>query len=495
LGGNPTFQSLLRQVRETTLGAFAHQDLPFAKLVDALRLQRSMDHAPLAQVLFVLQNAPVASVELADLTVQPVDFDNHTARFELVLFMTETDQGLVGLWNYNSDLFEATTIERMTRQFTTLLKGIVEQPDIRLNQISLLSESEKRQQAMQHKERKQSKMKSFADIKPKTVSLVQDQLVKTGYLQPGATMPLVVEPNSGDVDLIEWARNNRDYIEKELLKHGALLFRGFGLTSADQFEQFAQAITPQLFGEYGDLPREGVGGNVYTSTPYPPDKMILYHNESSHVKQWPMKQWFFCVQPSQEGGETPIVDCRKIYQELDPEIRERFAQKGLRYMRNYTDGLDVSWERFFQTSDRAAVEEYCRQAGIDFEWKADNNLRTSEHRLAVAKHPKTGEMVFFNQIQVHHVGYLDQEVQDSLYALYSEENLPRNVYYGDGTPIEQAVIDEILALYNRLSVSFPWQAGDIIMLDNMLVAHARNPYVGPRKIVVAMGEMIGEADL
>jgi alpha-ketoglutarate-dependent taurine dioxygenase len=104
-------------------------------------------------------------------------------------------------------------------------------------------------------------------------------------------------------------------------------------------------------------------------------------------------------------------------------------------------------------------------------------------------HPQTGELVFFNQIQLHHISFLEASARQAVLSLFDEKDYPRNVYYGDGTPIEPEVIDAITQTYEQTAVSFPWQPGDILMLDNMLTAHARKPYVGPRKIAVAMGEM------
>jgi amino acid adenylation domain-containing protein len=493
--GNPTFRQLLARVREVTLKAYTHQDLPFDKLVEELRPDRTLSQTPLFQLLFVMQNAPVPALEMAGLTLIPVAIDSGTAKFDLALFVSETETGIVGSWKYNSDLFDRETIAQMSNRFETLLGSIVAQPDSRLNTLEILTEAQKQKQAMQELKREKSNFSKFKSVKPKPVALPQGELIKTEYLQPGELFPLVAKPAVADVDLADWAKNNREFIEAKLLQHGGILFRGFIDPVVSAFEQFALSICSELFGEYGDLPREGVSPKVYGSTPYPADKAILFHSESSHLHRWPMKIWFFCVQPAQQGGETPIVDCRKIYQLLDPKLREKFAQKQIMYVRNYTDGLDVSWKDFFKTEDKSVVEEYCRQAGMEFEWKAGNNLRTRKIRPAIAKHPKTKEMVFFNQLPLHHISCLDAATRASLLSVFGEENLPRNVYYGDGTPIEDSVMEEIHAVYAQAAVSFPWQAGDILMLDNMLAAHSRNPFIGSRKIVVAMGEMIPESGI
>jgi alpha-ketoglutarate-dependent taurine dioxygenase/acyl carrier protein len=495
LSGNPSFRALLGRVREVALGAYAHQDMPFAKLVEVLRPDRRTSTTPLFQVLFVLQNTPMPALKLSDLTISTLEIDTGKAKFDLALFMKETEQGLAGLWKYNPELFNHDAITHLSHHFEALLNSIVKNPDTRIDALEMLSEAEKQKQLIEQAQREKANLKKFKTIKPKAVSLPQKQLIKTAFLQHEPSLPLVIEPDSDEIDLADWASSHREFIETNLLKHGAILFRGFNLTSAADFENVANAIHPNLFGEYGDLPREGVSGKVYGSTPYPPDKAILFHNESSHLHRWPLKIWFFCVQPAQQGGETPILDCRKIYQLLDPKLRERFEQKQLMYVRNYIEGLDVSWQDFFHTTDKAEVENYCRQAGIDFEWLDNNGLKTRKIRPALAKHPKTGELVFFNQLQLHHVSCLDSAVRQSLLSVFGENQLPRNVYYGDETPIEDSVMEEIGAIYRKAQVSFPWQQGDILMLDNMLTAHSRNPYVGFRKIVVAMGELMTSADL
>jgi alpha-ketoglutarate-dependent taurine dioxygenase len=336
--------------------------------------------------------------------------------------------------------------------------------------------------------------KSIAE-KREEIDLTQVSLTASSYLQPGQLLPLVIQPTMDGVNLASWAANNRDEIRTELARHGGILFHNFMVDSPAKFEAFARAISGELFDEYGDLPRENQGAKVYGSTPYPADKSILFHNESSHMHRWPMKIWFYCVKAAERGGATPIIDCRKIYQTLDPKIITRLTEKKLMYVRNFIDGLDVSWQQFFQTADKARAEDYCRKASIEWEWRGEKHLRTRQVCQAVAGHPHTGEMVFFNQIQLHHISCLEPAVRESMLAMFREEDLPRNVYYGDGSRLEDSVVAEISELYEQLAVRFQWQAGDVVMLDNMLVAHARDPFEGTRKILVAMAEITSAKDI
>jgi non-ribosomal peptide synthetase component F len=481
LSGHLTFGELLKQVREVLLEAYARQELPFEKLVEELKPPRDLSRNPLVQVLFVMQNTPRPVLELPGVKVHWLDLGSETSRFDVVLFVSENEGQIKTSWVYNAELFERASIERMSTQYERLLDQVVSDPLIRVGSLLMTAENDSA-----------APPQTVRRGRRKAVNLGQLSQVKTRLLYDDQTLPLVIEPEREDVDLAEWATANTEFVNTRLLDHGALLFRGFDVPAVPDFERFAQTLCPSLYGEYGDLPREEMGGKVYGSTPYPSDETILFHNESSHMHRWPMLIWFYCVKPSEVGGETPIVDCRKIYQALDPDMRRMFAERDLMYVRNFTPGLDVSWQHFFHTDDRAAVEDYCKQAGIEFEWRSDGGLRTRQVCPAIVKHPQTGETVFFNQLQLHHVSCLAPPVRESLLSMMPEEDFPRNVYYGDGARIEDGVMDQLLDLYRQCAVTFAWQRHDIIMLNNMLVAHSRNPYVGERKIVVALGNLVSK---
>ncbi|MGH9362501.1 MAG: TauD/TfdA family dioxygenase [Thermoanaerobaculia bacterium] len=339
----------------------------------------------------------------------------------------------------------------------------------------------------------QKPLPSFGDQGParRAVTLSAQELVSFEPF-PALNGPLLAaRPAVPGVDLAAWIGSHREPIAERLLRHGGILFRGFGPRSVADFERLTAAFGADLLEySYRSTPRSQVSDRIYTSTEYPADQYIPMHNEMSYTSSWPLKIWFFCAQPAASGGATPVADSRRVYERIRPPVRERFERLGVLYQRNFGHELDLPWESVFQTADRAAVEELCRAAGLEFEWKAGNRLRTRQVCPAVARHPRTGEPVWFNQAHLFHVSSLQPEVREALLAEFAEEELPRNTYYGDGAPIEEEVLEEVREAYRLEAVTFPWEQGDLLMLDNMLMAHGREPFTGPRKILVGMAEPI-----
>ncbi|HEX7184128.1 MAG TPA: TauD/TfdA family dioxygenase [Thermoanaerobaculia bacterium] len=322
----------------------------------------------------------------------------------------------------------------------------------------------------------------------KTVAVSQD-LLRTSPLFSGGGLPLLATPVLEGVDLSAWMSDHRSLVERLLLEHGGILFRGFSLSTPEELERVARALAGDLLPyTYRSTPRSQVSGEVYTSTEYPASQHIPMHNEMSYTRTWPLKIWFLCVQTAETGGETPIADSREVYHRIDPDVRERFSRLGVLYARNYGEGLDLSWQSVFQTDDKAEVEAFCRDADIGFEWRGMDRLRTRQVCQAVATHPVTGEPVWFNQAHLFHVSSLEPAVREALLSEFGEHDLPRNAFYGDGAAIEPEVLDHIRSTYEEASVRFPWHRGDLLMLDNMMVAHGRTPFTGARKVLVAMAE-------
>ena len=329
----------------------------------------------------------------------------------------------------------------------------------------------------------------FKAVTRKILSISPTELVKVDLMQSEQRLLPILQPSIDGISLVKWVASNQRFIETQLLQYGGILFRNFQIKLVSEFENFIRAISGELIEySYCSTPRSKVGENIYSSTEYPADQFIPLHNEMAYSSSWPMKIWFFCMEAANQGGETPIADSRKVFKSIDPRIKEHFHQKKIMYVRNYSEGLDLKWENVFQTNQRSEVEAYCRHAGIDFEWKDGNHLRTCQVCQAVATHPKTGEDVWFNQAHLFHVSSLKSEVRDFLLSSFNELDLPRNAYYGDGSPIEPSILEEIRHVYRQESFTFAWQKSDILMLDNMLMAHGRMPFSGPRKVVVGMAD-------
>jgi alpha-ketoglutarate-dependent taurine dioxygenase len=343
---------------------------------------------------------------------------------------------------------------------------------------------------MEEGTRMQSRLARPGGARRKAVSLSQESLVKLSHLERGGGLPLVAEPGMSNINPAVWAGNNRELIESRLLRHGAILFRGFELDSVSKFEEFARAVSPELL-DYRERssPRSEVKRGIYTSTDYPADQSIHFHNEQSYTRRWPMKLWFYCAQAAERGGATPIADGRRVLALLDPRLREGFRRKKVMYVRNYGYGLGLSWQNAFQTDDPADVEDYCRRASIDFEWKDGESLRTRQVFETIVTHPRTGEETWFEHAAFFHVSGLPASVRGSLLAEFAEEDLPSNTYYGDGSPIEDAALEAVREAYRQAAVSFPWREGDALLIDNMLTSHGREPFAGSRRIVVAMAEL------
>ena len=310
------------------------------------------------------------------------------------------------------------------------------------------------------------------------------------YVTDGFPAKAIFEGGISVTDFIPWYLGSQPILEDILLDKGAILFRGLAIASAPDFEALIAGIVPASLGyKDGNSPRTRLSSRVYTSTEYDASEAITMHNELSYSARWPSRVFFNCQIPASEGGETPIADSRLILKLMPPGIVEEISRRRIRYIRNLHGGQGVgpSWQYTFETEDREEVMRFCRENGTEYEWKEDGGLRLIQYSDGIIAHPRTGEEVWFNQVDQFHPSQLSREVYETLMLLYEEElDLPMYVTYGDGTTIPEDFITTIRQTTDGLAAASPWEKGDLLMLDNVLCCHGRKPYKGERKILVSM---------
>jgi alpha-ketoglutarate-dependent taurine dioxygenase len=311
----------------------------------------------------------------------------------------------------------------------------------------------------------------------------------------GGRLPALATPADAGVDLCLWAAGARDAVENLLAERKAILFRGFAGQSADQLDAFVAATSTGAPLEYVDrtTPRTGVGGGIYTSTVYPARYAIEQHSEGTYWRVWPCKIYFACAVAATRGGETPLTDNAAVLRRLPEEIRDAFAQRKFMLKRTFNKGFGLTWQEAFQTDRRSAVETYCADHEIEFEWRGDDVLLTRQVRAAIRRNPRTGEMVWFSHAAFYHASSYARELAAGLVEACGPDELPYETCFGDGAPIPTAWIEAIRAAIAAETSRFPWRAGDVLVADNMAVAHGRAPYEGERRVLVALTEARNDA--
>jgi len=321
-------------------------------------------------------------------------------------------------------------------------------------------------------------------------------MVKWLHVEGECGLPCIATPQGSSgreascAALTEWVGENPIAVKEKIEDHGAVLFRGFSFESVKDFDEFANVFCPSR-QDYigGNSPRTRIKDGVYTATEYPNSAKISLHNEASYLRSMPRHILFYCEAAPKRGGQTPLADCRKVFLGIAPSIRECFVSKRIKYVNNLHGGYGFgrSWREVFQTEDRREVEQWLEVRGYEFCWKADGGLRTSIVGDGAAKHPETNEDVWINQAEQWHPSSLDSRARKSLLSLLKEEDLPHNAYFGDGTPIMETDLEHIRRVLAEQEVVFEWAEKDVLLCDNYLVAHGRQPFTGERKILVALG--------
>jgi hypothetical protein len=322
-------------------------------------------------------------------------------------------------------------------------------------------------------------------------------------LAPAA--PLALDPRSGKPsvftvekpgDPIEWVHQHRDVLRRAVTARGWVRVRGLGLTDSTEVGAAFTRLGGRLMADREPFTaRRAHAEGVYSSSQWAANRPMGMHHELSYALEFPSLLLLACLHAPSRGGATAVADSCAVLDALPPELIARFAQRGWRLTRNYNDEIGCSIADSFGTDDRCYVEAYCAANAIEFAWQPDGGLRTWQRRDAVIRHPVSGERCWFNQVAFLNQWTLDPEVREFLVDIYGPNGLPVNTSYGDGEPINPDVIEQINHTYDIHTVYEPWQAGDLMLVDNIRTAHSRETFHGKREVLIAMTDPLTTAAL
>eukprot|EP00871_Galdieria_phlegrea_P005995 jgi/Galph1/883/GphlegSOOS_G5663.1 len=305
----------------------------------------------------------------------------------------------------------------------------------------------------------------------------------------GVVFPLTLNPLGSDSltleNLCNWIKERKNDLEERLQKHGTILFRGFPINSPEDFDIMVASFGYEDFPYIGGAaPRKQVTRRVFTSDEAPSSELIPFHHEMAQSPSYPGKLFFYCdIEPS-EGGETPILLSHTVYQKMKeqlPEFVDELEKKGVLYTRVMPNGDDPTtpigrgWQSTYGVEDPLEAERQYEKLQSQFEWLPDNSLKVSTWRPAIQKDPKTGRSTSFNSTIAAYKGWRDKRNDPT-----------KAVMFGDGTPFPQEYMEKCGSIMEESCVVFPWKRGDVLMIDNHTVMHARRSYVPPRRILACL---------
>jgi alpha-ketoglutarate-dependent taurine dioxygenase len=311
-------------------------------------------------------------------------------------------------------------------------------------------------------------------------------------LQPGKP-PMLWVATTGDAP--SWAAEHRDVLRAVVAEHGSVLVRGLGLRDATEVGAvFRRLATGLMTEKEAFASRRAYPDSVYSSSKWPSNQAMCMHHELSYTLEFPGLMLFACLAAPTDGGATAVADSPTVLDALPTELVRRFEREGWLLTRSYNDEIGASFAEAFGTEDRGAIERYCRANAIEFEWQPDGGLRTRQCRSAVVRHPVTGQRCWFNQIAFLNEWTLAPEVREFLVDVYGADGLPFNTRFGNGDAIGEDVVQLLNQVYEANTAREPWQAGDLMLVDNVRTAHSREPFEGSREVLVAMADAVRLAD-
>lgn len=306
-----------------------------------------------------------------------------------------------------------------------------------------------------------------------------------------------------------WVKSNQHQFTNWLTTHGAVLLRGFPLNTPSDFANVVKSFGgDEILYKGGIVPRSRIQDGIYTSTELNRKFPIKIHQEMAYQREFPDRQLFFCDTPCENGGETPIADMRKVKAGVSPEVLEKLRTKGIKYVQVLHNRdvprreaykkmnplyVHLTWQETFGTDNREEVNSICTRKGFDIVWRSNGDLELDIILPAFRQHPITGDELWFNHLAAQHfnklalktaIGDVVYHFRKKLYKSLSDH--PNQVYYGDGETIPFSDMESIYEAIAQNTIVFPWQKGDLLIIDNLIMGHGRNVYKGERKILVSL---------
>lgn len=301
------------------------------------------------------------------------------------------------------------------------------------------------------------------------------------------TFPVIIEANKDNRSLGGFLGQQKPALSADLAAHGAILFRGFDVSSATDFDE---AVT--AFGE-GNFPykeslsnavRVNVTERVFTANEAPPDVSIFLHHEMAQTPIYPSKLFFYCEIAAQEGGATPVCRSDLLLDELSLQkapLVKAFEEKGVRYRTTMPpeddagSGLGRSWRSTLGAESKDDAQKRLEKLKYEWTWLEGDVLRVTTPRLEAVRTLPDGRKTFFNQLIAAYRGWKD-----------SRNDPSKSITFGDDTPIDAEDMAVAIELSDDLTVDLQWQPGDVALLDNYLVMHGRRPFSGKRRVLASL---------
>ncbi|KAK6125138.1 hypothetical protein DH2020_041104 [Rehmannia glutinosa] len=302
---------------------------------------------------------------------------------------------------------------------------------------------------------------------------------------PAVLSPAAVVSHNPSV-LTAAVKDQKPWLDSLLHRHGAILFRGFDSSAtASDFNDVVEAFGyDELPYVGGAAPRTNVVGRVFTANESPPDQKIPFHHEMAQVPEYPSKLFFFCELEPASSGETPIVLSHVVYERMKetyPDFVEKLEKHGLIYTRVLGEEDDPSspigrgWKSTFLTKDKIVAEERAAKLNMKLEWTKDG-VKTIMGPIPAIKYDETRQRkIWFNSMVAAYTGWKD-----------ARNDPEKAVTFGDGNPLPGHIIYDCLKILEEESIAIPWQKGDVLLIDNLAVLHARRPFAPPRRILASL---------